>query len=76
MGVDSMSKKKHTPGRGHRRKSDPQKQEKWQKKAARQREAARRALQEAWERWDRLSDEKKKLLRELKPKKPRPTDDQ
>jgi len=68
-----MSEKKHTPGRGHRRKSDPEKAQRFQRKAARQREAAQKALKEAWERWDRLSEEQKKLLPEFKPKEPRPS---
>jgi len=71
----AMAKKKHTPGRDHRRKSDLRKQEKFQKKIAKQRREADGALKEAWAKWDQLSEEQKKLLPELRPGKPRPSND-
>jgi hypothetical protein len=70
-----MGKKKHTSGRGHRRKSDPQKTKKFQRRTARKRDEAENALREAWDVWDGLSKEQKKLLPELTPKKPRPPND-
>jgi hypothetical protein len=66
--------KKHTPGRGHERKSADKKQERFKKKALREREQKRKILEEEWKVWDSLSDGAKKLQPELKPKEPRPPD--
>jgi hypothetical protein len=75
MYLNLMGKKKHTPGRSHRRKSDPQKSKRFQRRAARKREAAEKTLSDAWDLWDGLSVEQKKILSELMPKKPRPPND-
>jgi hypothetical protein len=66
--------KKHTPGRGHDRKSRNQKAKRLVAKAARKREQLRREAAEQWRVWDSLSDDAKKLRPELAPKHPRPTD--
>jgi len=58
---------KHTPGRGHRRKSDPIKKRRFQKKAAEQKEAAQKAYKEALKRWENMSEDARKLEPELHP---------
>jgi hypothetical protein len=64
--------RKHKPGRGHDRKSAPKKKRKFRRQAEREREAVHELARRQWEHWDALSDEKKKLLRDLRPKFPRP----
>jgi hypothetical protein len=66
--------KKHTPGRGHDRKSRQRKKKRFAKKAQRNRELARKEAEEAWKLWDSLPDDVKRFRTELKPKMPRPTD--
>jgi hypothetical protein len=66
--------KKHTPGRGHDRKSAVSRKERFKRKAIRKKEQERKELEEKWELWDSLSEDAKKLQPELKPKKPRPRD--
>jgi hypothetical protein len=66
--------RKHTPGRGHNRKSESQKKNRFTRKAERQRDEAVEAAREAWTEWDALSDDAKKLLPEKRPKEPRPED--
>jgi hypothetical protein len=63
----------HTPGRGHRRKSDPAKRRRFQKTAAQRKAEADQRYDEAKEIWQELSDEARKLLKELNPEliKPR-----
>jgi hypothetical protein len=56
------------PGKGHRGKSDPPKTKRFQKKAAKAREAAQKAYDEAVKRWEGLDPAAKKLLPELDPK--------
>jgi hypothetical protein len=61
---------KHQPGRGHQRKSKPQKAKRYKRKAAKRRreeeEAARRQ-------WEQLTDEQKKFRFDLEPSMPRPS---
>lgn len=66
---------KHTPGRGHARKSDPQKKKRFRRKAATKRQEKHEALRKQWEEWDALTPDAKKLRPEMKPKQPRPTDE-
>ena len=66
---------KHTPGRGHRRKSGLQKKKRFQKKAARKRQAKKTALQAQWDEWESLPPEVQKLRPDKKPKLPRPKND-
>jgi hypothetical protein len=67
--------KKHKPGRGHDRKSSRAKKRRFARKAARKQqedEDARRA----WEEWDKLPDDVKRLLGPAgEPKMPRPRDE-
>jgi hypothetical protein len=66
---------KHTPGRGHTRKSSPQKKKRFQRKAARKRRAKQDDLRKQWEEWDALPPEVQKLRPEKRPIQPRPTDE-
>ena len=66
---------KHTPGRGHARKSGPQKKKRFRKKAAKRRQAQQDSLREQWQEWDSLSPEVQKLRPDKKPKLPRPKDE-
>jgi hypothetical protein len=66
---------KHQPGRGHDRKSAPQRKERFAKKQRRKRQAEDDDLRKRWEDWDKLSDDAKRLLPDLKPTEPRPADD-
>ncbi len=82
MGADQPRKKrgpkggiKHTPGRGHARKSGPAKKKRFQRKAARRRHTAAADLVSQWAEWDALPPEVQKLLPEKKPTLPRPADD-
>jgi hypothetical protein len=65
---------KHQPGRGHDRKSAAQRKERFAKKQRRKREAEEDDLRKRWEDWDKLDDEAKRLLPDLKPTEPRPDD--
>jgi RHS repeat-associated protein len=65
-------KRSHTPGRGHRRKSDPSKKAKFQKQAEKAREAAQKAYEEAIKNWEKLTKEQRRLLPELNPEKFKP----
>jgi hypothetical protein len=64
---------KHTPGRGHARKSDPIKKRRHQRKTARQRNEEQEEARRLWHAYDQLSNELKKLLGPSgEPKVPRP----
>ena len=66
---------KHQPGRGHDTKSRPQRKKRFAKRAARKRRVSEEAARKAWEEWDRLPDEVKKILGPKgRPKMPRPKD--
>ncbi len=63
---------KHQPGRGHDRKSLPIKKRRYRKKARKEHQQREEEARRQWEEWDRLTDEQKKFMPELKPKVPRP----
>ncbi|NQT12929.1 MAG: hypothetical protein HQ582_09275, partial [Planctomycetes bacterium] len=58
---------RHTPGKGHTRKSGPGQKKRFQKKAAEKRSAKQAAKDAARKKWDSLTPEQKKLLPELNP---------
>jgi hypothetical protein len=58
---------KHTPGRGHQRKSQPAKKERFADRARKKREAAEAEYQVAVERWNRMSPEARNLRKDLDP---------
>jgi hypothetical protein len=57
----------HTPGRGHRRKSDPRKKRRHRKRAAKRRADAEKRYEEAKIEWERMSEEARKMRPELDP---------
>ncbi len=57
----------HTPGRGHRRKSDPPKKRRYRKKARKKKSEAQRRYDEAKRAWDQMSEEARELRPELDP---------
>jgi len=63
---------RHRPGRGHRRKSDPHKKKKFQKRTARKKIEAQKAYEDACRRWESLSEEQRKFFAELHPDKFKP----
>jgi hypothetical protein len=63
---------KHTPGRGHARKSGVQKKKRFQRKAAKRRQAEQDDLQKQWDEWETLPPEVQKLRPEKKPTRPKP----
>jgi hypothetical protein len=67
--------RKHTPGRGHTRKSGPLKKKRFREKAAKKREKQQEDLHRQWDEWDSLPDDVKKLRQDKKPKSPRPNDE-
>jgi hypothetical protein len=66
---------KHTPGRGHTRKSGPRKKKRFQKKTAKQRQAKQEDVRKQWDEWDSLPPDVQKLRPDKKPKLPRPKDE-
>jgi hypothetical protein len=72
QGKEPKRARKHTPGRGHRRKSDAKKKERFAKKAKKKREEEEEAANREWDRWDGLSEPARRLRDDLKPKRPRP----
>jgi hypothetical protein len=64
--------RKHTPGRGHRRKSEGAKKRRFRKKAERKRQEEDEAARKEWDRWDKLTEPARRLRSDLKPKRPRP----
>jgi hypothetical protein len=66
---------KHTPGRGHVRKSGVQKRKRFQRKAARKRQRKEQELRRQWEEWDSLPPEVRKLRPESEPRQPRPANE-
>ncbi len=67
---------KHTPGRGHTRKSGPRKKKRFQQKTAKKRKAEQQELRRRWAEWDALPPEVQKFFPEMKPPLPRPTDEE
>jgi hypothetical protein len=63
---------KHQPGRGHDNKSASARKKRFQRKAARKRQAQEQDARRQWEIGDHLSDEQKRLRPELQPTLPRP----
>jgi hypothetical protein len=59
----------HTPGRGHRRKSDPHKKKRFQKKAQRRKIEAQKAYENAKRLWDSFTEEVRKIRTDLDPEK-------
>jgi hypothetical protein len=57
----------HTPGRGHRRKSDPSKRRRYQRKVARKRAEAKKRYEDAKKAWDNMSEEARRMRPELDP---------
>lgn len=57
----------HTPGRGHRRKSNPAKKRRYKRKAAKKKSEAAKRYEKAKRLWDGMSDDAKKLRPELNP---------
>ncbi len=67
---------KHTPGRGHDRKSGPPKKKRFRKKAAKMREEKKETARKLWKEWDEMAPELRRLLGPKgEPKLPRPKDE-
>lgn len=66
--------KKHTPGRDHDSKSRRRKDRRRVDKARRRREELDAAARKQWKEWDELGAAKQKMLPELRPNLPRPSD--
>ena len=67
---------KHTPGRGHNRKSADEKKRRFAEKAAQKRRQRQEVAKKAWDEWDRLPEDVKKLLGPTaQPQVPRPRDE-
>jgi hypothetical protein len=66
---------KHQPGRGHKRKSGPSAKRRFQKRARKKKSEELAEVRRMWQLWDGLSEEQKKFRQELKPKMPRPKDE-
>lgn len=64
--------RKHTPGKGHTRKSGPQKRKRFARKVAKKRGKELLKQRDAWELWESLPDDVKKLRPDLQPLQPRP----
>ena len=63
----------HTPGRDHKRKSDPSRKRRFKKRAAKKKAAAEQKYEAAKKYWDQMSEDARKMLPELDPEliKPR-----
>jgi hypothetical protein len=57
----------HTPGRGHRRKSDPHKKRRFEEKAKRKRDEADRRYDEASRIWEGMSEDARRMCPEFNP---------
>jgi hypothetical protein len=66
---------KHQPVRGHDRRSAAQRKKEFARKALRLREQERQAIEQQWAIWDKLNEEQRRLLPDLRPRGPRPTHD-
>ena len=68
--------KKHQPGRGHDRESSAPKKRRFARKAAKKSQQQDDDARKAWEEWDKLPDDVKRLLGPSgEPKMPRPRDE-
>jgi hypothetical protein len=64
---------KHQPGRGHDRKSAVEKKKRFVRKAAKKRHQQEEEARKAWQEWDQLPDDVKRLLGPAgRPSIPRP----
>ena len=69
--------RKHKPGRGHERKSSKAKKERFARKAAKKRQQQDADARRAWQEWDELPNDVKRLLGPAgQPKVPRSHDEQ
>jgi hypothetical protein len=66
---------KHKPGRGHDRKSHRRLKKRFEKKAKKRREEAKAENKQAWETWDSLPLYVQDKRPDLRPKLPRPTNE-
>ncbi len=57
----------HTPGRGHRRKSDPVKKRRLRRKAAKKKAEADRRYEEARRAWEKMPEDARRMRPELDP---------
>jgi hypothetical protein len=62
----------HTPGRGHRRKSDPPKKRRFQRLADRKKVEADQRYDDAKKAWEAMSEEARRMRPELDPELIRP----
>jgi hypothetical protein len=62
----------HQPGKGHRRKSEPRSKRLFQKRAAAKRAQKQKVYEEAKKRWNRMSEDARKMRPELHPDNFRP----
>ena len=57
----------HTPGRGHRKKSDPPKKQHFRLKAAKKKAKADKRYDDAKRAWDEMSEDARRMRPELDP---------
>ena len=62
----------HTPGRGHRKKSDPPKNHRFRQAAAKKKAEADKRYAEAKKAWDEMSEVARRMRPELDPELIRP----
>ncbi len=75
MTTEKRPTKKHTPGRDHDRRSAAKKKKRFARKAAKKRQAEEEVARRAWQAWDALPDDVKRLLGPTgQPKMSRPVD--
>ena len=65
----------HTPGRGHRRKSNPAKKRRFRRKATSKRFETKQRNEAAKRAWDEMSEEARRLRPELNPETMKPDRD-
>jgi hypothetical protein len=64
----------HQPGRGHDRKSAPERKKRFVQRQQRKRSLVEEELRRSWEEWDKLTEEQRRLLGRQPPNQPRPPD--
>ena len=62
----------HTPGRGHRRKSDPPKKNLFRQRTAKKKAEADKRYDEAKRAWDEMSEDARRMRPELDPELVKP----